>query len=272
LYTFPTFPTFPSLLLGLALLAGCTHGIDLATYPSGPLRPSAIETPGFNIQTLAPGSGTYKHLRVYIEGDGHAWATSSQPSTDPTPYSSLMLRFATTDGTPAAYLARPCQYVTSAACTAQVWTGARFAQPEIDAMNAALSALKRRFGVDTFELVGHSGGGAVALVLAGMRTDVDQVQTLAGNLDPIAWTHLQQLSPLSEPITPLQYSTRLRTIAQRHIVGTRDAVVPAALARQYSTQLHGQCVEIVTVDATHADGYDAPWQHLANQPIQCPGR
>lgn len=267
-----TSPIFPSLLLGLALLAGCTHGIDLASYPSGALRPGVIEAPGFNIQTLAPGSGTYKHLRVYIEGDGHAWATSSQPSTDPTPHSSLMLRFATTDSTPAAYLARPCQYVTSTACTADVWTAARFARAEIDAMNAALSTLKRRFGVETFELVGHSGGGTVALVLAGMRTDVEQVQTLAGNLDPITWTRLQQLSPLSDPITPLQYSARLRSIVQRHIVGTRDAVVPAALARQYRTQLHGQCVEIVAVDATHADGYDAPWQQLANQPIQCPAR
>lgn len=263
---------FPGLLLSLALLTGCTHGIDLATYTSGPLHPSVLATPGFAIQSLVPSAGSYKHLRVYLEGDGHAWATASQPSTNPTPHSSLMLRFATQDSTPAAYLARPCQYVTSPACNVKVWTDARFAEPEIDAMNAALSVLKSRFGVEDFELVGHSGGGAVALVLAGLRTDVAQVQTLAGNLDPIAWTQLQQLTPLSEPLTPLRYATRLRAVAQRHIVGTRDTVVPAALARQYSAQLKGQCVDIVAVDATHAEGYDTAWKQLANQPIPCQAR
>ncbi|MGA1373146.1 MAG: alpha/beta hydrolase, partial [Pseudomonadales bacterium] len=34
------------------------------------------------------------NLTIYIEGDGFAWATASQPSTDPTPINPVALRLA----------------------------------------------------------------------------------------------------------------------------------------------------------------------------------
>lgn len=257
------------LVAGLALLSGCTSQVELAQYSTGKLSPAVLTTPVFPIQGMVPAPGAYQRLRVYIEGDGHAWATSSQPSTNPTPHRSLMLRLVTDDPGPSAYLARPCQFVTSTACGYEVWTGSRFAKPEIESMNLALSALKRQYSVRTFELVGHSGGGEVALVLAGMRDDVVQVQTIAGNVDPEFWVGLHHLTPLARPITPMQYEDRLRAIPQRHLVGSRDPIVPASVVQAYDAQLQADCLEIVHVDADHSEGYDTTWSRLANQPIPC---
>ncbi|MCK1788819.1 alpha/beta fold hydrolase [Pseudomonas violetae] len=255
-----------------SLLSGCASGVRLENYSAGPLHPLVLPTNSFPIQAMVPAAGTYKHLRVYIEGDGHAWATSSQPSTDPTPHSSLMLRLAVKDAGPAAYLARPCQFVTSSSCNPGVWTASRFSKTEIDSMNSALSGLKSRFMVESIELVGHSGGGEIALVLAAMRDDVEQVQTLAGNVDPVYWTNLHKLTPLQSPITPLQFRNKLRSVPQRHIVGLNDLIVPPAVVQAYSAQLDGACLEVVEVNATHTEGYDAVWQRLSNTPMLCKGR
>ncbi|RMM39173.1 alpha/beta fold hydrolase [Pseudomonas amygdali] len=259
-------------LVTTALLAGCASQVNIAQYSTGSLRGTVLQTPMFSIQAMVPAPGNYKRLRVYIEGDGHAWATSSQPSTDPTPHSSIMLKFAAEDLSPAAYLARPCQFVSSSVCTLDVWTGSRFSKPAIDSMDSALTALKRRFNVEGFELVGHSGGGEVALVLAGMRDDVDQVQTIAGNVDPVFWSKLHKLTPLNAPITPLAYKDRLAQIPQRHIVGLKDQVVPPSVAQAYSAQLGGSCVEIVAVDATHNDGYEILWNRFSTTPLLCKSR
>jgi pimeloyl-ACP methyl ester carboxylesterase len=253
----------------LALLVACQSPLKLGAYSSGKLQPVTLPTANFALQALAPPNGVYPHLRVYIEGDGHAWATASQPSTDPTPYTSLMLALAAQDAAPVAYLARPCQFIQGPACNAAVWTRSRFAEPEIRAMDAALSALKQRYGVQRFELVGHSGGGAVALVLAGMREDVDQVQTLAGNVDPAFWADLHHLTPLAQPMLPLHYTRRLAGIPQRHFVGLNDPVMPMAVAQAYRAALQGRCVEIVSVAATHGQGYEPLWARMAGQPIDC---
>lgn len=252
-----------------AFLAACQSPLKLDTYPTGRLRPATLPTAPFSLQALVPPEGAYPRLRVYIEGDGHAWATASQPSTDPTPYTSLMVELAAQDPTPAVYLARPCQFILGPACTVDVWTRSRFDSPQIQAMDAALSLLKRRYGVEHFELVGHSGGGAVALVLAGKREDVGQVQTLAGNLDPALWVQLYHLTPLAQPMLPLDYKGRLSSLPQRHFVGLNDPVMPAAIAQAYGAALKGTCVEVVSVAADHAQGYQAQWGRLANQPIGC---
>lgn len=253
-----------------ASLTGCASSVNLLDVSrSSNLKPGTLQTSQFSLQTMVPAQGTYKHMRVYIEGDGHAWATSSQPSTDPTPHTSIMTTLAAADHTPSAYLARPCQYVMSPNCSVATWTSERFSSDVMSSMSAGLDALKRQFGIVSFELVGHSGGGAVALVLAGMRNDVDQVQTIAGNVDPVYWTKLQNLSPLNNPVTPLQYRNHLRVIPQRLFVGSRDAVVPPEVAREYASQLGGQCIEILVVTADHHSGYQTAWQSTANQPVNC---
>jgi pimeloyl-ACP methyl ester carboxylesterase len=251
-------------------VSGCATPVSIAEVArTSKLTPVIVGNEVFKIQSLQPKAGRFARLRVYIEGDGRAWVTSSQPSADPTPLNAMVINMAATDPAPAAYLARPCQFVGNINCRPAVWTDRRFSRETIDSMSSALDALKQRFRVEQFELVGYSGGAAVALILAGERDDVFQLQTIAGNVDPVAWVRAKGLSPLSGSLDPLDYSAKLRTVPQRHFVGSADEVIAPSLVRGYARKVRAQCLEIIEVSATHHDGYIAAWAASSNQPISC---
>jgi hypothetical protein len=145
----------------------------------------------FVLTTYVPSTTTHSDtLTVYIEGDGLAWLTSSIVSDDPTPRKPVGLELALRHPNSAvAYLARPCQYVEKADwrdCGKKYWTSHRFAPEVIAASNAAIDALKNRAGASKLVLIGYSGGGAVAALVAARRHDVVQLITVAGNLDHLA--------------------------------------------------------------------------------------
>lgn len=253
-----------ALLIG-ALIAGCQsprqalqqladeHGRQLQILPGQPFGLAAL------LPNHVPPAG---RLRVYLEGDGHAWATATQPSLDPSPRKLLVPRLAIDDPTPNAYLARPCQFVTSPGCKTALWTDRRFSQEVVTSLSQALDLLKQRYGNPSFELVGYSGGAALALLLAAQRDDVTQVQTLAGNLSPRLWAHTQHLTPLAGSLDPLDYPRRLAGIPQRHFSGTLDEVVPTALAQAYRERLRsGVCNRVVVVEGvSHEAGWDRVWR------------
>ena len=262
-----------TLLLGTCLsLVGCTSPLQrLATLTAGSdLHVERLGSPALPVLGLVPARPqTDGHLRVYLEGDGRAWATATQPSLDPSPRNLLVSRLALEDPGHVAYLGRPCQYIQGVGCNTTIWTSARFGSAVIASFQVALDELKRRYGVQQFELVGYSGGAAIALLLAQRRQDVVAVQTLAGNLDPQAWTALQHLQPLSESLDPLARPEALRAIPQRHLVGRLDTVIPAALADGYRRKVGGGCLQLVTVEADHAQGWEQVWQQWRSQPLPC---
>lgn len=177
-------------------------------------------------------------LTVYLEGDGLAWITRSRPSTDPTPIQPIGLRLALADPDPqSVYLARPCQYVMGSECRPEYWLEKRFSPEIIEATGAALDALKVRYNAATLLLVGYSGGGAVATLLAAERDDVKALVTVAGNLDHEFWTRLHQISPLSGSLNPSDSAAALVHTPQWHFVGASDAIVPPEVANAYVRQL-----------------------------------
>lgn len=261
-------------LLASAMLAGCqapmaelqqlsdSHGHQVVVQPSQP----------FPLATSVPRQlGSTSRLRVYIEGDGHAWATSSQPSLDPSPHHLLLAGLALGDPLPSVYLARPCQFVDAAGCNADVWTDGRFSQAVVDSLGQALDRLKQRSGNRDFELIGYSGGAALALLLASQRDDVGQLQTLAGNLSPRQWAQVMHLSPLAGSLEPLDAPGRLARIPQRHLLGNADTTVPASLFSHYLQRLGpALCVQAVRVNASHEQGWQQAWQQWRDRPIDCP--
>ncbi len=207
-------------------------------------------------------------LRVYLEGDGHSWATTTQPSLDPSPHNLLVPRLAVDDPTPNVYLARPCQFVMAPTCQTSLWTDQRFSQAVVDRLSQALDQLKQRYGNREFELVGYSGGAALALLLAAQRNDVTQVQTLAGNLSPRLWAAMKGLSPLDGSLEPLDYRNRLALIPQRHFIAEADSIIPGHLADQYQQALGSplsQCVHVP--GASHDKGWEATWRRWAKTPL-----
>lgn len=265
-------PRLPLALLLASLLAGCSqplkHLSESARVASRDMR--VLPTTPFPLQAVLPRRVEGEPLRIYLEGDGYAWATPSQPSLDPTPRDLLVSRLATLDPQGAVYLARPCQFVSHADCKPVIWTDQRFSRPIVDSLHAGLDQLKRHYGVGRLELVGYSGGGALALLLAAERDDVSLVQTLAGNLHPNAWIIHHRLSPLAGSLDPLTYRERLRQIPQRHLTGQRDKVVPPFLTRQYADTLgSANCLEIQSVSATHSEGWEAAWVNVRQRPLGC---
>lgn len=214
------------------------------------------------IALLPPETFKAARLRVYLEGDGHAWATATQPSLDPSPRKLLVPSLAINDPTPNAYLARPCQFIKTAACNSALWTHRRFSPEVVASISQALDQLKQRYGNREFELIGYSGGATLALLLAAQRDDVTGVQTLAGNLDPTQWTKTKSLSPLSGSLDPLDYTQRLALIPQRHFSGAGDEMIPTELAERYNRLLgNTACSQLIIVaGATHETGWEEAWK------------
>jgi dienelactone hydrolase len=253
------------------LLVGCSGAptIEQRAIESGM---QGIRAGHSNAQVAAlvrPGRGEL--LRVYIEGDGRAYITASQPSGDPTPITNTLIRMAAADSANTAYLARPCQFFKHSGCKLSSWTTGRFSRANVQAMNSALDDLKSRAGAKRLELVGYSGGAAIALLLAAQREDVAQVQTIAGTLDHVAWTELKRLRPLDGSLNPSDYGRQLGSIPQRHFVGTADQVVPPSVAASYIRKAKPACVELVTTSASHAQGFEGAWYELKDKPIRCSG-
>lgn len=176
-------------------------------------------------------------LTIYIEGDGLSWVTATQVSSDPTPRDpvALQLALAQPDGA-AAYLGRPCQYgeAVSSACAVRYWTSHRFAPEVVAATDRAVDVLKQRFGATRLSLVGYSGGGAVAALVAARRTDVELLVTVAGNLDPLAWTAYHRVQPLTGSLSPINHIEELRNIPQWHYVGARDENIPPLFVQGFA--------------------------------------
>lgn len=183
---------------------------------------------------LSPHAST---LTVYLEGDGLAWQTGTQPSDNPTPRNPVALALALQHQHGAvAYLARPCQNVSTSdwgMCNPADWTHARYAPEVVAAMNEAVSSLKARAQVQHLVLVGYSGGGAIATLLAAERSDVVRLVTVAANLDTDAWTAGHGLLPLSGSLNPAERWSALQHLTQLHLVGAQDTVVPRSVAQAF---------------------------------------
>ncbi len=178
---------------------------------------------------------TAKILTVYIEGDGYAWVSGDLPSFDPTPVEPLALKLALLDPGPAAYIGRPCQYlkVKHKFCEQRYWTSHRFSLEVIQLMDHEVNQLKKEFGSDKLILVGYSGGGAVAALIASRRNDIVQVITVAGNLDTEFWTKQLHLSPLWGSLNPADSWQLLQSTPQVHLIGSEDNVIDLSVVESY---------------------------------------
>jgi dienelactone hydrolase len=214
-------------------------------------------------------------LTVYLEGDGFAWATPSKPSFNPTPKNpvglALALAHPAAAGSDAAYVARPCQYVDleqEEACEPRAWTRDRFSETVVGAINEAVTVVKLRSGADRVELVGYSGGGAVAALVASRRDDVVRFVSIAAPLDHGLWTRSRGLTPLYGSLDPVDIAAALGSLTQLHYVGAEDPVIGSDLAESFrSRQPSAAPVRIVVVPGfDHRCCWADAWEDLYQEP------
>ncbi len=263
-------------LLGvLVLLSACSSPAKLREQAdlwaaSAGMKPVLVQTQSFRLQSYQKLTQANTEVRVYIEGDGNAFLSRGQVSPDPTPKEPVGLWLAMRDPSPnVVYLARPCQFTLTdpRCCEESPWTRARFSETTVAATDEAIGRLGNR----PVALVGYSGGGTIALLIAQRRTNISSIRTVAGNLDPLGFITHHKVSPLTGSLDPLPKAAMLAKIPQLHFSGGKDTIVPSALAENYLAYLpQNHCARLeILPEQNHHDGWESRWAGLLATPLPC---
>ncbi len=211
--------------------------------------------------------GKGPRLHVYIEGDGRPFVNRFLIATDPTPQNPLVLKLMALDKSASLYLGRPCYFNNSrsdmadAACHLEFWTNARYSEKVVESMIFGLRQHLATRSYQGISLIGHSGGGSLAVLMAARMPEVDQVVTLAGNLDIAAWANLHHYTPLKHSLNPSDLN--LIHTKQLHFGGDRDKNVPPSLGAAWLNSM-GQTMHIIK-DADHNCCWLTHWNQILTQ-------
>ena len=242
------------------------HAVTL-TAPHG-FSQRVISAPPFDIFALVKNSAPTQPWRVYLEGDGQSYI-GYQLSPDPTPSGTTVLDLLIADPSPnILYLARPCQFVSPAACKPKYWSTARYGEDVLHSLQSAITQITGPAA--PVELVGYSGGGTIAVLLATRMPNVTGVRTLAANLSVREQTAHFNLSPLSESLDPIDYVSALRSVPQIHLIAAEDdKIIPPETVEHYADALHSSCAQFIKVDGVrHTGPWQAAWQQWQSVPFQ----
>jgi len=205
-------------------------------------------------------------LHVYLEGDGVPWVTRTLVAVDPTPRNPLALRLMALDPAPALYLARPCYNGTAAApgCSPWIWTSGRYSEVVVESMEAALRKVIEAEELNEVVLIGYSGGGVLAWLLAQRIPEVQTLVTIAANLDIDRWTSRHGFSRLTGSINPAAGPPMRPGVEQWHLVGKTDKNVPpeiiGALARQVGPE-----ARVLRLESSHRCCWLRFWPEIVRQ-------
>jgi hypothetical protein len=185
----------------------------------------------------------YQHLRsggvllIYIEGDGTPWTDDGRRiAADPTSRESLALELAARTQTGSIlYLGRPCYLGLAVApeCRPSDWTFDRYSSAVVTSLTSAANQFVREHDIREVVVIGHSGGGTLAILMAPHLLHLRAVVTIAGNLDVRAWTALHGYLPLSGSLDPAAQPPISESVLEVDMMGGRDRDVPPALLAGY---------------------------------------
>jgi hypothetical protein len=203
------------------------------------LKKEIIKTQNFYLLTYSKISNSKATLNVYIEGDGFAWKNRYTISENPTPKNPVALKLAIVDpNSNILYIARPCQYVIDPMCQEKFWTGSRFSKTVIDSTNEAISQFAKKHKIKKMNLFGYSGGGAVAVLVGSIRSDVSLIGSVAGNLNHKELMKLHGVTPLDDSLDAIDVIEKVKNIPQFYLVGARDRIVPPEIVISFAKRVN----------------------------------
>ena len=98
-------------------------------------------------------------------------------------------------------------------------------------------------------LIGYSGGGTLAWLMAARIPETTRVVTIAANLDIDEWTRIHGYSPLAGSLNPALAPALTPAIEQLHYVGGRDTNVPPSVAGSFASRHpEARVIEIAEFD------------------------
>lgn len=253
----------------IALLAGCStsptaqqyaeqYQANLQYHDGKPFRHAVfVNRSAFQAQTSY---ASQRMLHVYLEGDGVPFEHPGKVADDPTPRTPLMLQLMQMDSHPAIYLGRPCYYFTQdSQCSPIWWTHNRYNESVINSLQAVLNRFRTDY--DGFVLMGHSGGGTLAILLAERMPEIKTVVTLAANLDTDAWTLARGFTPLMGSLNPARRPPLRKDLIQIHYAGDGDAIIKADWIKDFADRQQRAEFHLIK-DVDHACCWATLWPDI----------
>jgi len=233
------------------------------------MRKELVSGGGFVFTTYQRIKNPNGRFVFYLEGDGMAFVGRGFPSDNPTPASLMVLKLADLDSDEnIIYLARPCQFtpfILNPQCNDFYWTTGRMSKDSVKAMNEVIKSIS---GKNDIHLVGFSGGGGMAVLLAAYNNQVKSIVTIAGNLDHEAFNDYHNtISRMEDSLNPINFSSQISHIPQLHLVGNDDDRVPKMIAKKYISSQSGARVRLKLINASHNSGWIKNWPHLMRSDI-----
>jgi dienelactone hydrolase len=257
----------PALVLITGLfLFGCsspTQRSDREAHDAGFTR-SVVQGTTFRHLVYTRAEQPVTTLTIYLEGDGRPWIGGRVPSSDPTSRDPLALRLMAQSVEPAMYVGRSCYHeLHDAKCSTQSWTFARYSSATVDSMLKAIESQARALNARDLRIVGYSGGGVLAVLIAERLHNVSSVITIAANLDVDAWAKHHGYLPLNESLNPAS-STAAHPWQELHLHGAKDTAVPIATTRAYFER-YPAARQITFEEYDHVCCWLRDWQALSER-------
>ncbi len=202
-------------------------------------------------------------LHVYIDGDGTPWERNRWIADDPTARNPLILQLMNQDTVPAILLGRPCYYGLNHTdeCDNKYWTSHRYSKQVINSMSQVLNTWLEKYKFNEIVLIGYSGGGTIAILMADKIKNISTVVTVAANLDVTKWSEFHGLSALSYSLNPAETLALDPGIKQIHFAGKDDEVVPSFIIKAYAnSQKNAEYYELP--GKNHTCCWDNEWKAL----------
>jgi dienelactone hydrolase len=255
------------LIITTLFLTACSNTATQKVASKNGFKHASLPTGKFNVTTYQKITKPQAAVNIYIEGDGRLLTSTQQYSNDPSPRTATVIKLAALDPNPnVVYLARPCQYAPEdlhTVCERRHWMSARYSTEIVAALNQAINLIKERSAATKINLIGFSGGGALAVLIAAQRNDIASIRTVAGNLDLQTMQDFHGSDPLDESLDPLAVATKVQHIPQIHFIGDKDKTVPTTVAKNFSAraQLNPKQVQVLK-GVSHHDGWVQQWPTL----------
>lgn len=260
----------------LLILTSCSShearqkSADMAAAHAG-FTSHMIKAGAFWLQTYQKVSNPTLPYTVYIEGDGFAFKNKWEISPDPTPKRPMLLSLAGRDyRSNIIYIARPCQYgpaLSDHYCNNSYWTSKRMSEEVVNSINVAINTISHGHPVD---LIGYSGGGGVAVLVAARNPQIRSIVTIAANLDHVRFNQYHKVQPMIGSLNPIDVVSKVRNIPQIHYTGGEDKIVPSFIGDNFVQAAHSPCVkQEIIPNVSHDSGWDKSWNYIVSTPVTC---
>lgn len=212
-------------------------------------------------------------LHVYVEHDGSPWLEPARVAADPTPRSPLALELMARDAGPRLLLGRPCYFIPNAdpGCGPLLWTHRRYAPEVVASMIAALRGFLAEHAIARVVLIGYSGGGTLAWLMALQLSETVAVITIAANLDIDRWAALHRYSPLSGSLNPTLLPPLPPAVVQINYAGGRDVNVTPEVMHSFAAR-HPEARVVTLAEFDHECCWTARWPQLLDAVLRPVGQ